>query len=356
MTNKRLPKVTIVTATYNLIKNGREKFFRECVESVHHQTYTNIEHLIIDGASTDGTLDLIKEYEQKGWIKYLSEPDQGMCDAMNKGIQKATGEYIAILNSDDWYTENAIELSVQKIIEENADYSYAITNMLSRDGKKLIRKWEVPLFHFAFCFMGTPFNHESMLLKKKIYEGLNYYDWKQYDTIADYDLILKLILNDYKGVYVEKAILNFRMDGTTCMSSDDKKKETYKKHIRYLFKCYRNIWSQFLPDESLIDQILVGEDYIKDTSVFFTDSFIYPFIRYICKKDLKNYPYDVLFNTVWKRDNNALKNTKNTKKYELFGFIPLIKIKTKVSSQKQKTKRIYYFLNIPFLKVEKKQK
>ena len=95
---QKLPKVTVVTATYNLIKDGREKFFRQCVESIHNQTYKNIEHLVIDGASKDGTIDLIKEYADKGWIKYVSEPDKGMCDAMNKGIKIATGEYVAILN------------------------------------------------------------------------------------------------------------------------------------------------------------------------------------------------------------------------------------------------------------------
>ena len=106
------PKVTVITATYNLIKNGREKSFRQCVESVHHQTYKNIEHLIIDGASTDGTLELIAEYEKKGWLRCVSEPDKGMADAMNKGIQKASGEYVIILISDDYYILDAIEVSM----------------------------------------------------------------------------------------------------------------------------------------------------------------------------------------------------------------------------------------------------
>lgn len=129
---KKQPKVTVVTPTFNLIEGGREKFFQQCIESVHNQTYQNIEHLIIDGASTDGTLELLQKYEKKGWIKCYSEPDEGMCDAMNKGIRKASGEYVAILNSDDFYTKNAIELSVKALLENNADYSYATTDMISR--------------------------------------------------------------------------------------------------------------------------------------------------------------------------------------------------------------------------------
>ena len=95
---EKFPKVTIVTVVYNLIENGREQYFRQCLESVHKQLYQNIEHIVIDGASNDGTIDLLEEYNKKGWIKYYSEPDTGIYDAMNKGIEKATGKYIVFLN------------------------------------------------------------------------------------------------------------------------------------------------------------------------------------------------------------------------------------------------------------------
>ena len=97
------PKVTVITITFNLIKAGRKQTFIKCMESVHNQNYKNIEHLIIDGASTDGTLDLLKEYQKKGYIKYKSKKDKGIWDAMNKGIDVASGDYITFLNSDDFY-------------------------------------------------------------------------------------------------------------------------------------------------------------------------------------------------------------------------------------------------------------
>ena len=84
------PKVTVVTVTRNLIKNGREQYFRQCLESVYEQVYSNVEHIVIDGASNDGTLDILKEYQKKKWITYYSEPDNGIYDAMNKGIKKAS--------------------------------------------------------------------------------------------------------------------------------------------------------------------------------------------------------------------------------------------------------------------------
>lgn len=99
-----IPLVTVITATYNLIKSKREKFIIQCLESVHNQHYSNIEHIVIDGASDDGTLPLLKKYESLGWIKLFSEPDTGIYDAMNKGILKANGKYVSILNSDDFFT------------------------------------------------------------------------------------------------------------------------------------------------------------------------------------------------------------------------------------------------------------
>ena len=100
------PFVTIVTVCYN-----SESTIRKTIESVLRQTYTNIEYVVIDGNSQDKTLDIIREYQEcfKGRMKLVSEPDEGIYDAMNKGIRLAEGELIGILNSDDHYEENAVE-------------------------------------------------------------------------------------------------------------------------------------------------------------------------------------------------------------------------------------------------------
>lgn len=111
--NESTPLVTVITATYNLIENKRAKFIIQCLESVHNQHYSNIEHIVIDGASNDGTLSLLREYESQGWIKLFSEPDAGIYDAMNKGILKASGKYISILNSDDFFT---IQKELQSVL------------------------------------------------------------------------------------------------------------------------------------------------------------------------------------------------------------------------------------------------
>ena len=86
--------ISIITASYNLLKSGRKEKIIRCLESIHAQKNVKYEHLIIDGASTDGTLEFLSPYEKKGWIKIYSEPDKGIYDAFNKGIDKALGKYV----------------------------------------------------------------------------------------------------------------------------------------------------------------------------------------------------------------------------------------------------------------------
>ena len=98
-------KVSVITATWN---SG--KTLRTTLDSVLNQSYPDIEHIIVDGGSTDNTMEIIREYEPRynGRLRYISEPDKGLYDAMNKGIQMATGEVVGILNSDDFYTSSDV--------------------------------------------------------------------------------------------------------------------------------------------------------------------------------------------------------------------------------------------------------
>ena len=116
-------KISIITATYN-----SEKTLKNTLESVLKQTYTNYEHIIIDGDSKDNTMEIVKQYEEKyqGKLRYISEKDSGIYDAMNKGIKMATGDIIGILNSDDIYAnENVLEKIAEKFKQTNCDGTYA---------------------------------------------------------------------------------------------------------------------------------------------------------------------------------------------------------------------------------------
>ncbi len=156
------PLITIITVVYNNVKT-----LERSMKSVLEQTYDNIEYIVIDGGSNDGTLDLIVKYQNQ--IDYfVSEPDDGIYSAMNKGLTLATGDYIGILNSDDWYAGSMLEESLLAIRENCVDIASSHTIYVN-DGNSVLRKraydWDDAMFIF-----GIPCGHESMIISKECYE------------------------------------------------------------------------------------------------------------------------------------------------------------------------------------------
>lgn len=208
--NKNLPLVTIVTITYNIIKTGRDKFINQCFESIHNQTYPNIEHIVIDGASTDGTLDIIKKYAEQKKLKYISEPDNGIYDAMNKGILKAKGKYIAFMNSDDFYNRNdAVEQAVKVLEERNADFCGGNTFFLD-EANPLNSHYRFANLNQAFTLM--PFCHQTMFCRRSVLIAEKMFD-TSFKSAGDYDFILRLYLKGYKGTVVPLTYVTFRIGG-----------------------------------------------------------------------------------------------------------------------------------------------
>ncbi len=217
MTEK--PLVSIITPVLNLVKNKRVESFKNCLESVHQQTYANIEHIVVDGASTDGTIDILKKYTQNGYIQYISQKDSCLYEAMNTGIDISQGKYIAILNSDDFFHNcQAVELSVDALEKSNADFSYADCD-ITRDGK------------FLWLFKGNrerfisamPFSHQTMFTKRQVMLDFNKFNLK-YRMAADYDFIIRIMLGGCTSVYIPKSISTFCLGGIS-ESSYDKTKE-----------------------------------------------------------------------------------------------------------------------------------
>lgn len=204
------PLVTVVTITYNLVESDRKRYFRQCVKSVHDQTYTNIEHIIVDGASKDGTIALIKEYATKGWLRYISEPDSGVYDAMNKGIAAAKGKYITFLNSDDFYSNpKAVELSVEALEEAAADYSYANTQGIDASNGQKIDIWRGNVDLIPF---GNHYCHQSMFVKTRVLKDLGGFDL-HYRVSADSDMMVRLVALGKKPIYVPECIVSYRSGG-----------------------------------------------------------------------------------------------------------------------------------------------
>jgi glycosyltransferase involved in cell wall biosynthesis len=199
------PLISIITVVYNGAKT-----LEQTIQSVINQTYNNIEYIIIDGGSTDGTLDIIKEYENH-ISQWVSEPDKGLYDAMNKGISIANGELIGMINSDDWYEDNAVELiadAYQKHSEKRIFHGDRFDVL--ENGTKSIRK-----FHpskFKFLYYGMTYNHPSMFIHRDIYKK-SFYNINL-KALSDYEFVLKQFLKNKNSFhYVPKTYVNYRLTG-----------------------------------------------------------------------------------------------------------------------------------------------
>lgn len=204
--------VSIITVCYN-----SEKTIEQTVKSVLNQTYKNYEYVIIDGKSTDATLEILKRYEPlfEGKMKIISESDRGIYDAMNKGIEEAHGELIGIINSDDYYENNAIELMVTEYMM--CDIDDVVLYGFQRNIKDN-REESVVLYHHEFLDKQM-ITHPTCFVTKAIYEKYGFFNTK-YKSSADYEFMLRLYHHGkicFKPVY--EIITNFRLGG---MSSSQK--------------------------------------------------------------------------------------------------------------------------------------
>lgn len=204
----RLPRITVVTATYNIIKSGRLEMFRQCVESVHNQTYRNIEHLIIDGASNDGTLKIVQEYVDKGWCICYSEKDDGPWDAMYRGQERATGEFLNILNSDDYFCRNdAVEIAAKALAKGNADWFFSDGWFVREDGTRW-NPWPTSLDGLFGC-MGIL--HQSVYVRTDILRGMDAFRSKHISR-ENY-LMMLLYVNGFRHAYSRKKLICYREGG-----------------------------------------------------------------------------------------------------------------------------------------------
>jgi len=186
---KNDPLVTIITVCLN-----SEKFIKDTIESVLNQTYKNIEYIIIDGQSKDNTLNIIKEYEPKfeGRMKWITEPDKGIYDAMNKGIEKSNGEIIGIINSDDWYENNAVEIAVNTYKKINKEKIIIIGAFNSvRHNKEVIKPFYCEIDpNDAISFFSKNINHQAAFVTKIVYKTTGLFNPK-YFVVGDRDFFYR---------------------------------------------------------------------------------------------------------------------------------------------------------------------
>lgn len=248
--------VSVVTITYNLIKANRERFVRQCIECVKNQTYPFVEHIIVDGASIDGTLEIFNDYP---WLKVFSEPDKGIYDAMNKGVSHASGKYIVFLNSDDfWHSNRAIEESVKALEKNDADFSYSSARYIDENGKFL--GYLFPILESFFLRM--PFSHQSMFTRTDLVKFKD-----NYKLSADYDFVLRLILSGAKGVHVPLDFTSFRWIGASSGKSDNYGNEGCKLGDEECINSLVENYSRFGVDKKQAEKIFFDQLIEKDLLV-----------------------------------------------------------------------------------------
>lgn len=212
---KNIMKITIITVVYN-----NERTIKDAVESVLGQTYKNIEYVIIDGKSKDNTVSIIKEYENKLGF-FVSEKDNGLYDAMNKGIQCATGDVIGILNSDDLYQDFNVISDVMEQFNIDADLDILYGNLVyvkSDDTNKIVRNWKCKPYYDRFFENGNVPPHPALFVKRSVYDKVGLFNL-DYKLAADYELMLRMLKkHDFKIKYIDRLIVKMRLGGATNQS------------------------------------------------------------------------------------------------------------------------------------------
>jgi glycosyltransferase len=220
-------KVSIITVCFNAAGT-----IEDTISSVLGQDYNDIEYIIIDGGSTDGTLDIIDRYRGK-ISKFISEPDNGVYDAMNKGLKLAIGDAIGFLNSDDFYVDKTVIRRIaEMMIATNADCCYGNLEYVDRNNiNKTIRKWRSRPYYDGLFEKGWHPPHPTFFVKKSVFDKYGGFDLAC-DIGADYELMLRFLKRyGITSCYIPDVLVKMRIGG--------KSNRTLWQIIKANIECYQ---------------------------------------------------------------------------------------------------------------------
>lgn len=239
------PKFSIITVTYNA-----GKVLEETIQSVISQTYQQVEYLIIDGGSKDNTLDIVKQYKEH-IHQIISEPDKGLYDAMNKGIQKATGDYLCFLNAGDkWHENNTLQLIVDSLTGQNAlpDVIYGETAIVGENGKFLrMRRLSTPeTLNWKSFKQGMLVCHQAFLAKREL--AINELYDLSYRFSADFDWCIRIMKHSKVLHNTHHTLINYLNEGMTTQNHQASLKERFRimcKHYGLFSTIMHHLWFVF---------------------------------------------------------------------------------------------------------------
>ena len=246
------PLLSIITPTLNIVENEHADEFNLLVTLLELQTYPRIEHIVIDGSSTDETIDLLKDYKNKGYINFFTEKDTGKYHALNKCIMRAKGKYIAFISCDDFYHDiTALSDAVAAMENEKADFLFSPAYCRHPEGYTYLF---MPAMYNAFQVV--PCARQGMIFRRAMLEEERYFDEK-FKIMSDMDLIIRLLMKRRKGIFFETNFTTYKLSQKTYENGDQCINETrliFHKNFRTLYPLNDEIiegmvlYSEFPPE------------------------------------------------------------------------------------------------------------
>jgi glycosyltransferase len=221
-------KISIITICFN-----NETDIRPTLESVVNQTYPDIEYIIVDGASTDRTLEIIKNFQFSTFnFQLISEPDRGLYDAINKGIKAATGDVVGLIHAGDRLHDNDVIAKIAKHFEENdIDISYGNSKIVNNKGR-VVRINKSPEYKHSLARWGWMPSHQSIYVRRELFEKYGYYNLALHPS-SDYEWFLRYFyFNRLKIKRLDEYIIKFSMGGTSTQSYTSRLRSDSKKQIK----------------------------------------------------------------------------------------------------------------------------
>ena len=227
-----LPTISVITVSYN----SRETI-AETIASVASQTYPSVEHIVVDGASTDGTLEVLERFRDK-LSKIVSEPDEGIYAAMNKGLSLATGDVIGTLNSDDVYVdENVLAMVAEVFRDDSVDVCYGDIFYVDKgDLNRIVRHWKSEPYRPGLFEQGWMPPHPSFFIRRRVLGRVGLFE-PRYRFAADFDFMLRALhVQKLRSIYLPRELVTMRVGGWT----NNSVRNVIRGNIEAYRSCRRN--------------------------------------------------------------------------------------------------------------------
>lgn len=227
------PLISIVTPTLNIVEKGQADAFNLLISLLELQTYPRIEHIVIDGGSTDETIELLKDYKNKGYLNFFTEKDYGKFNALNKGAMHAKGKYVAFMSCDDFYHDiTGLYDAVNTLEAEGADFLFSPAYCRHPEGYVFLF---MPAMYNAFQTM--PCARQGMIFKRSMLAEEKYFDEK-FKLMSDLDFIIRILLKKRKGVFFDTNFVTYKLGEKAYENEEQCINETkliFHKNFRSLY-------------------------------------------------------------------------------------------------------------------------